>query len=87
MGDQPNARPIPIQDNITQKGEDKRLCLKPDSDPRSQHPSDQGLLLRPRGRLDRLTTIITINNNNNNNLSCEFSSVPVLKYKFRECGT
>jgi hypothetical protein len=41
------------QDNTTQKGEDKHPCLKQDSNPRSQRPSDQGLRLRPRGNWDR----------------------------------
>jgi hypothetical protein len=41
------------QDNTTQKDEDKHPCLKRDSHPRSQRPSDQGLRLRPRDHWDQ----------------------------------
>jgi hypothetical protein len=35
-GDQPDARPLPTQDNITQKKEDTHPCFERDSNPRSQ---------------------------------------------------
>jgi hypothetical protein len=38
-GDQPDARPLPIQDNTTQKNVDTHSCLKRDSKPRSQFSS------------------------------------------------
>jgi hypothetical protein len=44
-----SQRPLPTQNNTTQKHEDENLCLKRDWNPRSQDPSDQSLLLRPYG--------------------------------------
>jgi hypothetical protein len=38
-GDQPDARPLPTQDNTTQKNADIRPCLEQDSNPRSQRSS------------------------------------------------
>jgi hypothetical protein len=45
----PSQKPLPTQDNIPQKDEDKHTCLKQDSKTRSRGPSDQSLRLRPRG--------------------------------------
>jgi hypothetical protein len=39
--------PLHTQDNTTQEDEDKHLCLKRDSNTRSQRPSDQDLCLWP----------------------------------------
>jgi hypothetical protein len=36
MGDRPDARPLPTQDNTTQKNADTLPCLEWDSNPRSQ---------------------------------------------------
>jgi len=35
-GDQPGARPLPIQDNTTQKNPDTHSCPERNSSPRSQ---------------------------------------------------
>jgi hypothetical protein len=43
---QPVARPLPTQDNTTQKDEDKHPCLERDSKPRFQYASDQEPRLR-----------------------------------------
>jgi hypothetical protein len=42
MGDQPNNKLLTIQDSKTQKDKDKHPCCKWDSNPHSQHPSNQG---------------------------------------------
>jgi hypothetical protein len=46
-GDQPDARPLHLQDSTTQKGEDKHPCFERDSNPRSQYQSRHD----PRPRL------------------------------------
>jgi hypothetical protein len=51
--------PLPTQDDTTQKDEDKHSCLKRDSNPRAQRPSDQRLHLRTRR--DRLTKQLPTN--------------------------
>jgi hypothetical protein len=48
--------PYSVDDKVTSELwliDDEHLCLKRDSNPRSQRQSDQGLLLRPRGLWDR----------------------------------
>jgi hypothetical protein len=51
--DQPVARPLPTQDNTTQKDADRHPCLERDSNPRSQQPTGQDPRLRPHGHRDR----------------------------------
>jgi hypothetical protein len=48
----PSQRPLPTQDSTTQR-DDKHPCLKRNSNPRSQQPSDQSLRIRQRGHWDR----------------------------------
>jgi len=48
-GDQPDARPLPTQDNTTQKNVDTHPCLERDSNPRSQCSR----CWRQRGHWDR----------------------------------
>jgi hypothetical protein len=49
-GDQPDVRPLPIQDNTTQKNADTHPCLERDSNPLTQCSSDRRQsCLRPRG--------------------------------------
>jgi hypothetical protein len=50
--DQPVARPLPTQDNTTQKDADKHPCLERDSNPRSQQPTVQDPRPRPYGNFD-----------------------------------
>jgi hypothetical protein len=59
-GDQPDARPLPTQDNTTQRDIDKRSCRKRDSNPRSQRPSGQGQRFRPRSLFDWHVVDITV---------------------------
>jgi hypothetical protein len=51
--DQPVARPLPTQNNATQKDADKHPCLERDSNPRFQQPTGQDPRLRPHGHCDR----------------------------------
>jgi hypothetical protein len=51
--DQPVARPLPTQDNTTQKDADKHPSLERDSNPRSQQPTGQDPRLRQHGHCDR----------------------------------
>jgi hypothetical protein len=53
MSDQPIARPLPTQDNTTQKDADKHPCLERDSNPQSQQPTSQDPRLRPHGHCDQ----------------------------------
>jgi hypothetical protein len=53
MSDQPVARPLPTQDNTTQKDADKHPCFEWDSNPRSQQPTGQDPRLRLHGHCDR----------------------------------
>jgi hypothetical protein len=62
--DQPVARPLPTQDNATQKDADKHPCVERDSNPRSRQPTGQDPRLRPHGHCDRrrrATVILIIN--------------------------
>jgi hypothetical protein len=61
--DQPVARPLPTQDNTTQKDADKHPCLQRDSNPRSQQLTGQDPRLRPHGHCDRLNAIDIIDKN------------------------
>jgi hypothetical protein len=51
--DQLDARPLPTQDSMSHKDEDRHPCLESDSNPRSQCHGDQSPRLRPRGHRDR----------------------------------
>jgi hypothetical protein len=53
MRDEPVARPVPTQDNTTQKDADKYPCLMRDSNPRSQQLTGKDPRLRPHGHCDR----------------------------------
>jgi len=54
MGDQPNARPLPTQDNTTQKNEDLQPCLERNTNPQSQcWTVEDRTCLRPLGHWDR----------------------------------
>jgi hypothetical protein len=52
-GSRPVARPVPTQDNTTQKDENKHPCLEQNLNPRSQYPCCQYSRLRLRGHCDR----------------------------------
>jgi hypothetical protein len=84
MSDQPVARPLPTQDNITQKDADKHPCLERDSNPRSQQPTGQDRRLRLHGHCDwhrsfrlpkHILGLLYNNNNNNNNNYYYYNSV------------
>jgi hypothetical protein len=54
-GDQPEARPLPTQDNTTQKNADTHACFNWDSNPRSQCSSGRSsTCLRPLDNWDQL---------------------------------